>query len=215
MARRSALARTSPRHIAYFGGAFDPPHMGHLLVATYVRACLPDAELWIAPSARHPYGKQMASFEQRLAWCELLAKRVGGKRAKVFASDIERRTRGLGRTLYIVRALKKDLGRDVKVSLVIGADNYDTRHKWYRIEELERLASFFVLGRGTNRDATQQHLAIPEVSSTEIRERLRQNQSCEGLVPSDILSSLLKAEPYSGQPTRRSAGRRATSKRTG
>jgi nicotinate-nucleotide adenylyltransferase len=185
--------------IAYFGGAFNPPHMGHLLVATYVRACHPEIPLWIAPSARHPYGKEMAPFRTRMEWCELMAQRVrgAGKRAQksVVVSDIEKRTRGLGRTLLIVRALRRELG-DVNIMLVVGADNYDSRDKWFKIKELEKEASFFVLGRGGSRDATAQHLSIPEVSSSEIRQRLLEGQPCEGLVPADILQSVLQSKHW-------------------
>lgn len=195
--------------IGYFGGAFNPPHMGHLLVATYFRAVRPDAKLLIAPSARHPYGKQMAPFADRLQWCELLAKRVG---RATYASDIEQRTRGLGRTLHVVRALRRELGQ-VDIVLIVGADNYDTRAQWYKIDELEKEASFFVLGRGLQRDAKQQHLSMPDISSTELRARLAEGQSCDGLIPADILRAVNDGGFYRPAHARRIAATKARNKR--
>lgn len=176
--------------IGIFGGAFDPPHMGHLLAATYFLACDPQARLLIVPSLRHPWDKQMAPYATRLAWCRTLAKLLG-PRARV--STIEEAIKGTGRTLLVVRALRKKFPK-ATFSIVVGADAYAGRAKWFEIENLERESEWFVLGRG---DAQADHLSIPEVSSHAIRARLAAGDTCAGLVPEVILAQVLESRAYS------------------
>lgn len=60
------------RTIAIYGGSFDPPHVGHLLVATHVLATQPVDELWFVPTHTHMLGKQLTEFTHRLAMTKLL-----------------------------------------------------------------------------------------------------------------------------------------------
>src|SRR5262245_32960224 len=103
--------------IALYGGAFDPPHVCHLLAATYVLATCRLDEFWILPTFHHPWGKATTAFEDRLAMCELLAGRLGPK-AK--ASPLESLVESDGRTLYMLKHLKKLYPED-QFLLVIGA----------------------------------------------------------------------------------------------
>ncbi len=57
--------------IALFGGAFDPPHIGHVLCACYALQVAELDTLWVLPSASHPYGKPMRPFGDRMAMCRL------------------------------------------------------------------------------------------------------------------------------------------------
>jgi nicotinate-nucleotide adenylyltransferase len=191
--------------IGIFGGAFDPPHMGHLLAATYFLACDTKARLIVVPSLRHPFGKQMAPFAVRARWCQTLAALLG-PRASV--STVEEKIAGTGRSLLVVRALRSKYPR-AAFSLIVGADAYAGRDKWFEIAALEQEAEFFVLGRGAQSGA---HLAMPEVSSSELRARLAQGLSCEGLVPERILQQVIRSQLYaagaSPRPTTRRAPRR-------
>ena len=58
--------------VALLGGSFNPPHVGHLLAAQYVRATQGVDEVWLMPAYRHPFGKALESFEHRVRMCELL-----------------------------------------------------------------------------------------------------------------------------------------------
>ncbi len=82
--------------VALLGGSFNPPHVGHLLAAHYVRASQPVDEVWLMPSFHHPFGKQLTSFEHRLAMCELLCADTSGW---LKATTVERELGGDGRTV--------------------------------------------------------------------------------------------------------------------
>ena len=56
-------------HVALIGGSFNPPHVGHLLAAHFVRATEPVDEVWLVPADEHPFGKPLAPFEHRLRMC--------------------------------------------------------------------------------------------------------------------------------------------------
>ena len=65
-------------HVALLGGSFNPPHVGHLLAAHYVRATQGVDEVWLMPAYHHPFGKALADFEHRAAMCELLCLDASG-----------------------------------------------------------------------------------------------------------------------------------------
>ncbi len=194
--------------VGILGGAFDPPHMGHLLLGAYFLAREPKARLLIVPSLRHPFGKEMVSFALRVRWCKTLAKLLG-PRAEV--STIEKEIAGTGRSLLVVQALAAQFPR-ASFSLVVGADAYRERHKWFEIDALEKAADFFVVGRGTIHDGD---IVLPEISSHDIRARLARGESCEALVPALILEQISRV--YGGgaspPPKRRTTRRHRAPKR--
>ena len=178
------------KRVTFFGGAFDPPHMGHYLAAAYFLACEPKDELWLIPSYQHPYDKQMAPFGSRVRWCTMMAK-ILGPRASV--SLIEQEIHGVGRTYVVLQALKERF-TDTRFRMIVGADAYADRHKWYNAELLEKELDFFAIGRGAR--TAEGRLAMPDVSSTEIRERLAKGASCNGLLPAKVLEDVLRSRCY-------------------
>src|SRR5512142_3080150 len=66
------------REIALLGGSFNPPHVAHLMAAYWALATQGVAEVWLLPSYRHPFGKALAPFEDRVRMCELAASALRG-----------------------------------------------------------------------------------------------------------------------------------------
>lgn len=178
------------KRVTFFGGAFDPPHMGHYLAAAYFLACEPKDPLWFLPSFVHPYGKQMAPFARRVRWCEAIAKQLG---PRVSVSTAEKDVDGTSNTYKVLQALKAK-HKKTRFRMIVGADAYADRHKWFEAEKLLNELEFFPIGRGDR--TSDQHLAMPEVSSTEIRARITNGESCDGLVPSVVLRDVLRNSPY-------------------
>ena len=52
--------------IALFGGSFNPPHVAHQLACLYVLETAVYDQLWMIPTARHPFAKALAPFPGRL-----------------------------------------------------------------------------------------------------------------------------------------------------
>lgn len=76
--------------VALFGGSFNPPHVAHQLVALYALETQPIDELWFLPVWDHVFGKQLASYADRVAMCEHAAAALG-PRVKVDRGEEEAR----------------------------------------------------------------------------------------------------------------------------
>ena len=178
--------------VALFGGSFNPPHIGHQLVALTVLETEPVDALWMIPCFRHPFEKALEPYADRLAMCRLAMEPLG-PRAEV--SEIEGELGGESRTLVTVRALKQ-AHTAVDFSLVIGADLEDEVKSWYGAEELMRLVSFIVVGRGGH--SARHGLEMPAVSSTDVRRRLAADEPMGPLVSHRVLDYIRARNLYRG-----------------
>jgi nicotinate-nucleotide adenylyltransferase len=186
--------------IALFGGSFNPPHVAHQLAALYVLETAPIDELWLVPVFQHPwsddgappapppYVKQLAAFEHRFAMCEL----AFGGLPRCCVSRVEADLGGASRTLHTLEHLHRTRPGDEFV-LVIGADLSAERHLWYGADQIERLCSFYVLGRA-GYDGPDP--ALPEVSSSEVRRRLAAGQDVSRLLGRDVAAYIREKGLY-------------------
>lgn len=163
--------------VAFFGGSFNPPHVAHQLVSLYVLETAAVDELWLVPCCEHPFGKPLAPYQHRLRMCELAAAALG---PRVRVSDIEGRLGGESRTLMTLKALRAEHPA-IEFLLVVGADIESELSMWYGAGELLRTVQRIVVGRGGYSGGSA--IAMPGLSSTEIRARLASGQSVAGLLP--------------------------------
>jgi len=168
--------------VAIFGGSFNPPHLAHQMAALYVLETAAIDELWIVPAFQHPFGKALAPFAQRLAMCELAAAPLG---PRVKVSAVERDLGLESRTARTVRRLQEDFPAHT-FSLVIGADLVPELPSWHDSAELQRAVSLLVVGRA-GFETVGGRLALPRVSSTEVRAALAAGRSVDGLVSRSIV----------------------------
>jgi nicotinate-nucleotide adenylyltransferase len=184
--------------VAIYGGSFNPPHVAHQLAALYVLETQPVDELWFVPCFKHPFEKSLESFEDRLEMCRRAAAALG-PRARV--SDCEGRLGGESRTLRTVTALRTE-NPGIELALIIGADLVRELPSWYGSAELQRLVRFIVVGRGGFEGGVGP--AMPAISSSEVRERLRTGQPVDALVPRSVLDYVRERKLYGSaesQPT--------------
>jgi nicotinate-nucleotide adenylyltransferase len=167
--------------VAIFGGSFNPPHVGHQLVALYVLETAAVDELWFVPCWKHPFDKNLESYVDRLRMTELAAVALG---PRVRVSDVEARLGGESRTLLTINNLRSSHPQH-EFLLVIGADLVPELPSWYGADELLRSVRLLVVGRGSY--PSESGVIMPAVSSTEIRTRLRTGGSLEGHVPRRVL----------------------------
>ena len=162
--------------VALFGGAFNPPHLAHLFTVQYL-LLRPDVdEVWLLPSHRHAFGKQLAPFEERVALLTLCARGTPGVRV----CEVEREEGVTGRTFDTLELLSAR-HPDHAFRLVIGADNISESHRWHRFDDIVARWRLIVLGRPGHEASLDRVSAepwcspgptLPSISSTAIRAAL-------------------------------------------
>jgi nicotinate-nucleotide adenylyltransferase len=186
--------------VALFGGSFNPPHVAHQLVALYVLETQPVDELWFVPVYKHPFDKQLASYEHRVAMCELVASALGS-RVKVSRAEEELALQpGFtdSRTLYLIEHLERP-GRSLR--LVVGADILGETAKWYRWEDVVAKAPLIAIGRSgfaVPPGSTVTGVTMPEISATRVRELLAagDHASVDQLLPATVLRYIAQHQLY-------------------
>lgn len=202
-----------------FGGAFDPPHKGHVeLPARVVEEIDADWLLYV-PAAHAPLKKKgpIASGEDRLAMLKLAI--AGHDRTSVTDAEIVRG--GTSYTLDTLRQLRGRLPDDIALRLLIGADQAASFHRWRAPDEVIELAEPVVMLRPpeesaeTLLDRLSAHwpadellqwesriveMPIRNASSTRVREILRaegpQSAALERLVPAPVLRYIAERGLY-------------------
>jgi len=184
--------------IGLLGGSFDPPHTGHLLAASDAFEALALERLVFVPASTQPLkaGRASASPEQRLAMARLLV--AGDPRFDVDSIEVDR-----GGLSYTVDTLTTLAARWPSAELfwLVGADVPRSFAKWRSPERIVELATVVVLQRageapdltsmpGRPRCLTTRRI---DISSTEIRDRVRQGKSIRGFVP-DAVAAFIQAE---------------------
>jgi nicotinate-nucleotide adenylyltransferase len=142
-------------------------------------------QVWLVPCFNHPFGKALAPFEHRHRMCELVAECFAPGLVQV--SRVEQDLGGESRTLFTIQRLVADFP-EKRFSLVIGADILAEKQAWHRFDAIEQLVDVVVVGRGgfpPPPDGSE--LVLPEVSSSEIRQRIRDGHDASDLVPAAVL----------------------------
>ncbi len=163
--------------IALFGGSFDPPHLGHILAATYAWSVAGVDEVWVLPVAQHAYGKALSPWERRWAMCEAAFAGLGFVRLR----EDERRNPG-GYFFNLVTALMRDHPGH-RWSLVGGTDTARDLPHWHRGGELAGLVEIIAVPR---RGFDADERALPAISSSQVRERMARGQPIDGWVPDAV-----------------------------
>jgi nicotinate-nucleotide adenylyltransferase len=165
--------------VAVYGGSFNPPHVAHQMALAYVLATAHVDEVWMVPTFKHPFDKQLVPFSDRATMCELAASPFKAVRV----SRVEEELGGESYTLRTMRALG-ERHPDHRFSLVIGADLVAERERWHGWPELKELVPFIVIGREGSPSAGG--IALPAVSSTIVRQRLAAGEAVDALVATDV-----------------------------
>lgn len=128
--------------IGLFGGSFNPPHQGHLLVAEIALRRLGLDQLWwlVTPGNPLKSQKELAPLVERLAACETLAV---DPRIKVTAFEKTLGTSYTAKTLEFIRARNPH----VHFIWIMGADNLAGFHRWQRWQKIASTFPVAVIDR--------------------------------------------------------------------
>ena len=178
--------------LGIFGGSFDPPHVGHLLAAVDAFEALTLDRLIFVPAAVQPLKAGMASAlpHHRLTMVRLL---VGADtRFTVDAVEIERA--GLSYTVDTLETFAQRFPSAERF-FIVGEDAMTAFAAWKAPQRIMRLAHVAILRRPGATAADMSHAPdgtislstrLIDVSSTEIRERVRDGKSIRGFVPESV-----------------------------
>ena len=192
------------------GGTFDPIHLGHLATAESVREIFSLDEILFIPAARPPHklGKLVTDERHRLAMTTLATR--SNKFFRV--SDMELKRMGLSYTLDTMNELHKTFGRSTELFFIIGADSLADLFKWHAAKELVAKCHFIATTRqgveidffavekffGAEAMKNIHRVTTPgfEISSTDIREKIRLGRSIKYLVPEAVEEYILRERLY-------------------
>lgn len=184
--------------LGIFGGTFNPIHMGHLLLAETARETLKLDRLVFIPTHQPPHksARALASGQQRLEMIQLAIR----DQPAFVTSDIELQRQGTSYSIDTVKTLHAQLPM-AKLFLLMGGDMLTVR--WASWTELKRLCTVAAAKRpGTKprRDSGIKWLPMPlvELSSSEIRQRLRKGRSIRYLVPMQVERYIREHQLYQG-----------------
>jgi nicotinate-nucleotide adenylyltransferase len=187
-----------PRRIGVLGGTFDPVHNGHLYVADALRAALGlERVVWVpAGLPPHKTGQIVGQDRDRLAMLEQAL--AGSATDEIDTIDIDRT--GPSYTADTLESLAERFS-PARLFFLMGEDSLRDLPTWHDPERLLRFAELAVAARpGVDADLESVARQVPAVrgrvhlvptaeiaiSSSEIRRRVRENQSIHGLVPAAV-----------------------------
>ena len=176
------------KRIGIFGGSFNPMHNGHIALAQAVlRQCALD-EVWLMVSPQNPLKRHDADLlddHLRLEMAQIALEGVEG----VKACDYEFRLPKPSYTWNTLQHLSKDYP-DCTFSLLIGGDNWAHFQRWRNWQEI--MAHHEVIAYPRDEYPGTIDLPLIDLSSTEIRQRLKNGESIDDLVPQSIIPLVKK-----------------------
>jgi nicotinate-nucleotide adenylyltransferase len=194
--------------IGILGGSFDPPHVGHLLVAQDALDELALDRLLIVPAAQQPLkGTDQTPAAHRLA----MAQACFGGIPRIEVDPIEIERGGLSFMVDTVESLHRRWP-SATLHLLVGDDVVSTLPRWRDVTRLLSMVQLIVLHRA-DRGHDVAALAVPlesvgaamarrlatrrvDVSSTEIRARVRDGRSIRGFVPDTVATYIATTGLY-------------------
>ncbi|MGM7721046.1 nicotinate-nucleotide adenylyltransferase [uncultured Metabacillus sp.] len=176
------------KKIGLLGGTFDPPHFGHLLIASEVLHALQLAEIWFIPNQIPPHKQteQFTNSKHRVNMLKLAL--TSNDQFKIDTIELERE--GPSYT-YDTLCLLSEQYPAYSFYFIIGADMIEYLPHWYKIEEVVKLVTFVGVkrpGYTTSTDYPVKEVEIPQfdVSSTMLRERIKTGENTAYLLPDDV-----------------------------
>jgi nicotinate-nucleotide adenylyltransferase len=198
--------------IAILGGSFNPPHLGHLLIAMQVKTLLAMDEVWLLPCYRLQKGfeKEFASVEDRLQMTTFL------ESSYIKVSDFEITHNPQSYTIETLEKLENLRPAD-SFYWITGSDQLDSFQRYYRWEDLvskQRLIIFpreYILPQLEEKvleclalDSLPANITIlrsaelvlSNISSTRIRQRVKNGHPIDFLVPEKVKEYILAHSLY-------------------
>lgn len=179
--------------IGIFGGSFNPIHNGHIQLVRSLREAAGLDEVWLMVSPQNPL-KQQADLLDDDVRLQLARQAVGSEQG-ILVSDYEFHLPRPSYTWNTLQALERDFP-DREFVLMIGGDNWQHFQRWYRADDIiERYPIVVYPRRDSDIGSVPPGVKVVEadlldISSTDIRRRVREGKTIAGMVPDTILTAV-------------------------
>lgn len=192
--------------LCVFQGTFNPIHKAHLRVAEYIIKKYDFDKLLFIPAYNPPH----KCVDEDLAQHRFNMVKLAVSNEKNFeVSDIEFRRGGKSYTYMTICELYKQYHIEGKINFLIGTDAFQYIESWYETDKLKNLVKFIVFVREENFEVSKydylrskgydfeiQPLNFEDISSTELREMVKNNRNIDGLVTKEVKDYIKENELY-------------------
>jgi nicotinate (nicotinamide) nucleotide adenylyltransferase len=177
------------------GGSFDPPHIGHLVLAQEVRWQLELDEVRLVPCLRSPHKPEGHRFDAELR-AQMVEAAVAGREG-LLVSRVELRRPPPSYTVDTLRQMAAEPG--VRLWLIMGADQLRSLRAWHEPDAILELARIAAVDRGEGAElppevdaARVDRVRMPriDISSTEIRRRIDDGRPFAHLLPPGVWETM-------------------------
>jgi len=199
------------KRIGILGGTFNPPHKGHLAIAKKAKKLFKLHKIVFVPSGLPPHKteKKLLDKEKRLKMVKTAIKGIPA----FSVSRIELDRSGYSYAVDTFIELKKKFGKQAKLFYIMGLDSINDILNWRKPLELFRMCEFIVATRPGSKMRTFKRLAkFPpvernidkihlfelkkDISSTDIRKRLKAGKPIKNMVPAGVSKYIKKEKLY-------------------
>ncbi len=173
--------------LGIFGGTFDPPHLGHLVVAQDVVEMLRLDRFLFVPAGEPPHKSDRAVSPAPLRLAMVRALVAGNAAFEV--SEVEVAREGPSFTVDTLTHFR-EVYPDAELFFVLGADQAAAFDSWHEPKKIPALATLVVMDRGGSGFGGEPFLSVSvtrvDISATGIRERVRTGRPIRYLVPDPV-----------------------------
>lgn len=192
-----------------FGGSFNPIHYGHLMICEYIKEEMGLDKVIFIPTGNPPHKELELSAKDRYEMVRLAI----SPNPDFEISDIETTRVKKSYTVDTIRELKK-IYKEEKLYFLIGLDSLFQLKTWMKIEDLSKEIEFVVALRPGYLDKEEINKEIDflrenfgtkinlintplyEISSTDLRDRIREGKSLRYLIPKKVLDYIEESGFY-------------------
>ncbi|CAJ1227464.1 nicotinate-nucleotide adenylyltransferase [Lactiplantibacillus xiangfangensis] len=186
------------RRVGILGGTFNPPHLGHLIMAQQVGDQLGLDEVRFMPDAQPPHVDEKKTIAAQDRVNMVQAAIADNPLFRLETAEIKRGGKSYS---YDTMKLLKAQHPDTQYYFIIGGDMVDYLHKWYHIDDLLKLVTFVGIKR-TGYPTTSRYPVIwvdaplIDVSSTAIRKKINHGHTVRYLVPDAVAAYIEEHHLY-------------------
>jgi len=201
------INRKKKEKIGLFGGTFDPIHLGHTIIAEWIKNYLELNEIIFIPNKIHPFSKRENIIPADIR-AEMIQKAINNF-PYFKLSTIELKRPGISYTVDTIRSLMSEFP-NAEIYLIMGEDNLAKFESWKEATEILNLVQVVTFRR--RNDVMEESVNINtdkmlklkspyiDISSTEIRDRIKNSRNFQSLLYPDVYQYIVKHNLYKQTP---------------